>query len=125
MTSEITREQALCMLFCLEHNEENIKELTTKLKDMKDIDICYQNDPLKPILLPPVRINSNPFIYLRYTNKPLTVVEVARHSTTSLKVKEEPFNDITPETVKDIPYTRGFKISVKRINKSKFQLSKV
>ncbi|KAI9301128.1 hypothetical protein BJ944DRAFT_11032 [Cunninghamella echinulata] len=66
MTTKVTREQAACILFCEEITENNMSKLTKQIDSMKDIEICYEKDPLKPMLLPTVRINSNPFCYLRY-----------------------------------------------------------
>ncbi|ORX63074.1 hypothetical protein DM01DRAFT_1331159, partial [Hesseltinella vesiculosa] len=63
----ITREQALCMLFCEVYNDENVKKLDAKLKDMGEVVICYINDdPKEPVILPIRKQSSNPFKYHPY-----------------------------------------------------------
>jgi hypothetical protein len=62
----ITREQAICMFFCKEFNEENIKTLVKRIDDMKDIDVCYRDDPTDPVLVSNSMINGYPFKYNRY-----------------------------------------------------------
>jgi hypothetical protein len=70
----ITREQAICMFFCKEFNEENIKTLVKRIDDMKDIDVCYRDDPTDPVLISSTKFNSNAFLYHKYliTNPTLT-----------------------------------------------------
>jgi hypothetical protein len=63
-----TREQAICLLFCEEINEDNISRLTKRIDSMKDIGICYEKDQHQPILLPIIRINANQFTYHRYSS---------------------------------------------------------
>ena len=46
----ITREQAICLLFCEEINEDNISRFIKRIDSMKDIDICYKKEPHQPIL---------------------------------------------------------------------------
>ncbi len=71
----ITKEQAICLLFCEEINEDNIPGLTKRINLMKDIDICYEKDPHQPILLPIIRINANQFTYHRYSSNALKLGE--------------------------------------------------
>lgn len=47
----ITRDQALCMLFCVEFTPENVARYEQKIADFGEIDICYENDPKKPLLV--------------------------------------------------------------------------
>ncbi|ORX49904.1 hypothetical protein DM01DRAFT_247021, partial [Hesseltinella vesiculosa] len=62
----INRGQAICMMYCVEYNEENEKKFCEAVNDLKDVDICYEMGPLAPVLMPVVKINSNPFLYRRY-----------------------------------------------------------
>ncbi|KAG0167930.1 hypothetical protein DFQ30_005490 [Apophysomyces sp. BC1015] len=50
------------------HNNTNVEKLKERIKDMDDIDVCYEIDPLHPILLPLVKICSNPYLYKKYTS---------------------------------------------------------
>ena len=52
MATKITRSQALCLIFCMEDNEQNRQALIQRLNDMKDIEICYEKDPRRPVLIP-------------------------------------------------------------------------
>lgn len=62
---DITREKAICMLYCEEYSEENANRLL-KIIDKNELDICYQTSPLKPALAPIFRIFAEPHIYKRY-----------------------------------------------------------
>ncbi|KAI7896772.1 uncharacterized protein EV154DRAFT_395418, partial [Mucor mucedo] len=62
----ITREKAICIFFCQDYTEFNVKELLKKLENFEDIDICYDEDPFKPMLLCNKRIDSNPQKYKKY-----------------------------------------------------------
>lgn len=66
-TLNITKERALCILFCKEYNQENIKQLVKRIQDLKDMDVCYINDPREPVIVPLDRILLNPYKYQRYT----------------------------------------------------------
>lgn len=46
----ITRDQALCMLFCVEFTPENVAHSEQKIADFGEIDICYEKDLKKPLL---------------------------------------------------------------------------
>jgi hypothetical protein len=65
----ITREQAICMFFCEEYNEDNVKKLTKEVDDFVNGEICYTEDPTKPIILSKRTINQNPFLYHKYQPK--------------------------------------------------------
>ncbi|KAI8979449.1 hypothetical protein BDF20DRAFT_987710 [Mycotypha africana] len=43
-------EQAICILFCEEYNEDNVKKLTKKVDDFANGEICYIKDPTNPII---------------------------------------------------------------------------
>lgn len=66
MITTITREQALCLLFCKEHNEDNIKMILEKVALYEDLEIFHAGDPLQPMLLPHVRIHLDPFGFRKY-----------------------------------------------------------
>lgn len=74
MDENITREQALCIFFCLEYTESNVEISLQKMESIKDVDICFEKDPYKPLLHSIERINSNPLRYKRYLSS-LHVVE--------------------------------------------------
>ncbi|KAI9267757.1 hypothetical protein EDC94DRAFT_601897 [Helicostylum pulchrum] len=63
---EISRERAICMLYCKEYSEENANELLKRIDNKNELDICYQTSPLKPALAPISRIFAEPHIYKRY-----------------------------------------------------------
>ncbi|KAI7903278.1 uncharacterized protein BX663DRAFT_551574 [Cokeromyces recurvatus] len=45
----ITREQAVYMFFGEEFNEVNKSVLVKRIDEMKDIDVCYIDDPTVPM----------------------------------------------------------------------------
>ncbi|KAI8388295.1 uncharacterized protein BYT42DRAFT_559595 [Radiomyces spectabilis] len=63
---KITRDHALCALFCEEFNEQNVILLRKRLEKMNDFEICYESDPAKPVLLPLRRLYGNPTNYHKY-----------------------------------------------------------
>jgi hypothetical protein len=65
---DITKEQAICIFFCHEYTEPNVKKLLKRMESFEDVDICYDKDPLQPILLCNERIDSEPLNYKRYNN---------------------------------------------------------
>jgi hypothetical protein len=66
MNVNVTREQAICMFFCEEFNESNKTRLTKRIDEMKDIDICYEKDPLQPILASLALMNADPLRFHKY-----------------------------------------------------------
>lgn len=66
MVEAITREQALCIFFCLEYTESNVTIALKKAEAIKDVDVCFEENPYKPLLHCNERINSNPLKYKRY-----------------------------------------------------------
>lgn len=62
----ISEERALCIFFSEEYNKENVVRLTPKLVAMKDLGLCYTNDPRLPMLMSLARIHSNPSEYHKY-----------------------------------------------------------
>ncbi|KAI8092388.1 uncharacterized protein B0P05DRAFT_226146 [Gilbertella persicaria] len=62
----ITREQAICMFFLRGIQRRYVKKLTKEVDDFVDGEICYTEDPTKPIILIKRTINRNPFLYHKY-----------------------------------------------------------
>lgn len=63
----ITREQAICMFFYEEFNEENVARLVPKIDSMEDLEICYLNDdPTEPVLMHIQTIHGDPFKFRLY-----------------------------------------------------------
>jgi hypothetical protein len=62
----ISREQAICILYCVEFNEENAAKYSKKIEDTGDLDICYLLDINDPFLVTLTRINALPFKFHRY-----------------------------------------------------------
>ncbi|CAO3664519.1 unnamed protein product [Rhizopus stolonifer] len=67
----ITREQAICMFYCKEYNEKNVAKLTKEVDAIKNVDICYFDDSLAPVLLCIRTINQNPFKIHKYQKREL------------------------------------------------------
>ncbi|ORZ07154.1 hypothetical protein BCR42DRAFT_397445 [Absidia repens] len=65
----ITREQAICMFFSEECNDENVARLSKKISDFGSFDVCDETDPIKPVLVSLTRILSVPFTFKRYLTK--------------------------------------------------------
>ncbi|KAG0739312.1 hypothetical protein G6F57_005590 [Rhizopus arrhizus] len=62
----ISRELAICILFCTEYNETNVSLLTKRINDMRDMEVVYENDSEMPVLLPLIRYNAHPIRYHKY-----------------------------------------------------------
>ncbi|ORX47506.1 hypothetical protein DM01DRAFT_1339136 [Hesseltinella vesiculosa] len=62
----ISRDQAICLLFCEEYNEGNAARLRKRIEDMKDFEICYENDPQDPVLIHLRLWHAKAFKYKRY-----------------------------------------------------------
>ncbi|ORX54155.1 hypothetical protein DM01DRAFT_267611 [Hesseltinella vesiculosa] len=54
------------MFFCEKYTEDNVEKLTKKIEKVKDIDICYLNDPVQPFMCSILAIKSNPSKYHLY-----------------------------------------------------------
>ncbi|KAI8073475.1 uncharacterized protein B0P05DRAFT_548704 [Gilbertella persicaria] len=46
----ITREQAICMLYCATYTEENVKKLVPMINALQGLKICYKEDPMESVL---------------------------------------------------------------------------
>jgi hypothetical protein len=62
----ITRDQAVCRFFCEEYSKENATALSKKIEDFGSFDVCYENDPKRPVLLSLAKIHSQPLIFKLY-----------------------------------------------------------
>lgn len=62
----VTRDQAICLFYYEEYNEDNIIKLKKKLDSLEDLDICYLTDPEHPVLVFKTRIRALPFTYKSY-----------------------------------------------------------
>ncbi|KAI8880788.1 hypothetical protein K501DRAFT_190514 [Backusella circina FSU 941] len=63
----ITREQAICMLYCVPFNDENVKKFVPTTDALKSLEICYKEDPMEPIVISIYKMNAYPFLYKRYS----------------------------------------------------------
>jgi hypothetical protein len=64
----ITRNQALCMFYAEKYTEVNVNLLSKRLESYGEIEICYETNPLKPVLVTKTRIWADPFSFKRYLN---------------------------------------------------------
>jgi len=62
----ISKEQAVCIFYFQAYNESNVSELTKRSKEMKDVNICYLEDPTEPILVSLLSMKTYPSKYRRY-----------------------------------------------------------
>lgn len=62
----ICREQAVCIFYCKEFNEENTTICSKKIEDIGDVDICYLVDPTDPVLVLDIKINPLSFKFHCY-----------------------------------------------------------
>ncbi|ORX60560.1 hypothetical protein DM01DRAFT_1332700 [Hesseltinella vesiculosa] len=62
----ISRELAICILFCVEQNEKNVIRLSKRINDMGSMEIVYTEDPERPVLIPLRRRQANPTMYHTY-----------------------------------------------------------
>jgi hypothetical protein len=46
----ITREQAICIFYCEPFNKENVSKFSKIIDDMENVEICYCENPKKPLL---------------------------------------------------------------------------
>lgn len=66
---EISRDLAICMLFYVDYNEENVEKCKKKIKDVGNVEICYNTRPNEPVLVSIQRIRENPQAYHLYPEK--------------------------------------------------------
>lgn len=63
---KVTRDQAICMFFCEEHNNENVARLGKRIEEMEDLELCYLQHPTDPVLVSIRLINTLPSKYHLY-----------------------------------------------------------
>ncbi|KAI9470121.1 MAG: hypothetical protein EXX96DRAFT_532524 [Benjaminiella poitrasii] len=97
----ITRKEAVCMYFSQECTDENYEKFSKKIEDfgvdVGGMDICYLEDPRKPVVVSLVRILADPYQYKRYITNSLV-------SSTIESVKEKPELTTELQVVKFINY---------------------
>lgn len=54
----ISREQAICIVYCKEFNDENVRWLLKKIDKLEELELCYDDDPKHPLLVTCVRVNA-------------------------------------------------------------------
>ncbi|ORX56396.1 hypothetical protein DM01DRAFT_1320655 [Hesseltinella vesiculosa] len=57
------------MFYFKAYTEENAENLTKRLEEMEDIEICYIDDPVEPVLMHKLAVLRNPFRYHTYLEK--------------------------------------------------------
>ena len=84
----VTREQAICMFYCEEYDETNVENLTKEVDAIKNVDICYFDDPLAPVLLCTRTINQNPFKIHKYQKRELLEEDAEKTTNEALKIRK-------------------------------------
>jgi ASC-1-like (ASCH) protein len=62
----ITREQAICMLYCVAFNDENVKKFVPTIDALKSLEICYKEDPMEPMLISLKSLEAHTVKYRKY-----------------------------------------------------------
>ncbi|KAI8875630.1 hypothetical protein K501DRAFT_233357, partial [Backusella circina FSU 941] len=62
----ITRDQAICRFFCEDYSKENAARLSKKIEEFGSFDVCYENDPKRPVLVHLSVIRNDPTTFKRY-----------------------------------------------------------
>jgi hypothetical protein len=57
----ISREQALCIFYCEPYNKFNIERFSKIIDDLENVEICYCDNPKRPVLQCTKTIYSYPF----------------------------------------------------------------
>ena len=88
----IFRDQALCMLFEMAYNKENVNQCKQKILNLGgNFQVCYQTDPHQPLLVPESTIVGYPAAYRLYPEGEALVSQITSSNFKSANVK------ITPE----------------------------
>jgi hypothetical protein len=66
----VNREQAVCIFYCEDFNEENVARCSKKIKNIGDVDIYYLHDPTDPVLAFNTRMKALPYTFHRYISAP-------------------------------------------------------
>jgi hypothetical protein len=72
-------------VLCEEFNESNKTRLVKRIDDLKDMDICYEKDPLQPILVSLKLINA--LILLSFISMPLHLQDLTHKTANAVIVK--------------------------------------
>lgn len=72
----LSRDYAMCLLFGLEFNPENVIKAREKLAKYGDLEVCFETSEKSPILVPINRIPYGPFTYKRYLQAAPRISEV-------------------------------------------------
>lgn len=62
----ITRDQAICRFFCEDYSKETAARLSKKIEEFGSFDVCYENDPKRPVLLNLANVHSQSSIFKFY-----------------------------------------------------------
>lgn len=62
----ITRKHAICIFFDEEFTDENSEKLKKDLEKPCGLEICYTDDPNKPMLRTKLKVNGSPSYYHLY-----------------------------------------------------------
>ncbi|KAI8990885.1 hypothetical protein BDF20DRAFT_810947 [Mycotypha africana] len=62
----ITRDQAICRFFCEDYSKENAARLSKKIEEFGSFDVCYENDPKRPVMVHLSVIRNDPTTFKRY-----------------------------------------------------------
>ncbi|KAG1146844.1 hypothetical protein G6F38_004657 [Rhizopus arrhizus] len=62
----ITRDQAICRFFCEDYSKESAARLSKKIEEFGSFDVCYENDPKRPVLMHLSVIRNDPTTFKRY-----------------------------------------------------------
>ncbi|ORY88689.1 hypothetical protein BCR43DRAFT_448692, partial [Syncephalastrum racemosum] len=100
----VTKEQALCMLYCEDYTEDNAATLQKRLNDVEDFELCYRDDPTDPVLVSKRKLFCNPFRYHRYASSShmcaakedlsdATLTEMVKDFLNEVFLQENPHND--------------------------------
>jgi hypothetical protein len=54
------------MFYCEEFKDKNVARLLKRIEDPGELDIRYEDDPVKPVLVLRTRILAELYIYKRY-----------------------------------------------------------
>lgn len=57
----VTKEQALCIVYCKSYSKTNVERFSNIIDDLENIEICYYDDPKRPLLQCKRTIYTRPF----------------------------------------------------------------
>ncbi|EPB82224.1 hypothetical protein HMPREF1544_11029 [Mucor circinelloides 1006PhL] len=65
----ISKEEASCIFYCKQYNEENVKVCLLNVETSPDVTLCYVNNPYEPMLVCNHRVFGAPAFYKLYKTK--------------------------------------------------------